>query len=57
MSGIVYSKLRSIPQSVVPVKAGTHRSAVSGSDKWIPAFARMTVMVCDARKKRAESGC
>ena len=30
---------------VVPAKAGTHLSAVSGADQWIPAFAGMTVRV------------
>jgi NADH-quinone oxidoreductase subunit M len=29
--------------SVIPAKAGTHRSAVSGSAGWVPAFAGMTV--------------
>jgi hypothetical protein len=27
---------------VFPAKAGTHASAVSGADKWVPAFAGTT---------------
>src|SRR5260221_4630860 len=30
---------------VIPAKAGTHRSSGSGSAKWIPAFAGMTIRV------------
>ena len=34
-----------LPISVVPAKAGTHPSAAPAADKWIPAFAGMTVFL------------
>src|SRR5438445_363547 len=33
------------PKSAVPAKAGTHRSAARAVDKWIPAFAGMTMLL------------
>src|SRR6202040_3146416 len=44
-------------QTVVPAKAGTHPSAGSKPDKWIPAFAGMTMGIArsaDAPDYRAE---
>jgi hypothetical protein len=32
-----------LPFSVIPAKAGIHPTAVRASDKWIPAFAGMTM--------------
>jgi hypothetical protein len=31
---------------VIPAKAGIHLSTVPGADKWIPAFAGMTIYFC-----------
>src|SRR2546421_5945359 len=44
---LMLPKLRS---SVVPAKAATHFSAVSGADRWIPAFAGTTVAGAAAQK-------
>jgi hypothetical protein len=33
--------------TVIPAKAGIHRAAMSPVDKWIPAFAGMTVKGTD----------
>jgi len=34
-----------LPKSVVPAKAGTHFSAAQASERWIPAFAGMTILL------------
>ena len=30
-------------QNVIPAKAGIHRATAGAADKWVPAFAGMTV--------------
>jgi cytochrome c553 len=36
------------PEIVIPAKAGTHPSTASRAEKWIPAFAGMTVLLAAA---------